>query len=1088
MLEAFGAASSVERLSAAGDFLERVPAAAELLIVGASLDAANDVARRVTATRGATFGLHRVSLTQLAVRLAEAEMARLGVAPATALSAEAVAARAAFEALRERALGYFAPVARFPGFAQALAATLAELRLGGVAADALETLDGPARDVAELARRFEAQLEDGKVADRAALLQIATRALDIADELGPLRRMPMVLLDVPLNGPVERAFVRALTKDSPAVLVTVAAGDDATREVLRSLGAREEPQERSSDRGGLARARDFLFAANVPQGEPSGDVLLFSAPGEGRETVEIARRILDEARAGTPFDEMAVLLRAPELYGSLLEVALRRADIPSWFTRGTKRPDPSGRAFLALLDCALENLSARRFAEYLSLGQVPPLDAAGAPPMDRVVWTAPEDETLRPAAENATAENLETATASPDPDADDHPVVAGTLRAPWRWEQLLVESAVIGGKERWNRRLHGLAAEYRARLAQIREDEPDSPRAAAIERDLANLEHLRRFAVPVIERLTALPREGSWGEWIAALETLAPMVLRRPERVLTVLAALRPLDVVGPVALGEVRDVLAGELTTLAERPPADRYGRVFVGTIEQARGRSFEIVFLPGLAERIFPQKPREDPILLDALRYQLGAGLATQDERGRRERLLLRLAVGAARRRLHLSYSRIEQTEARPRVPSFYALEVARALTGTVPEPQRMEREAAAAAGARLAWPAPDDPARAIDEVEHDLATLRALLARGEARGRARYLLELNDALARSLRTRWARWRGRFTPADGLVRVTDGTREMLAGARLGARAYSASALQKFAACPYQFFLSAICRLEPRPEVTSVVELDPATRGHLFHRVQADVMRALSDDGRLPLTAATLDAARTTLDRTLDRVADRYREELAPAIQRVWQDEVESMRADLRMWLEQSAKTHAEWEPIAFELAFGLKRDPANDPRSVESEVTLAEGWRLRGIVDLIERRRGAAELRVTDYKTGRDYTKRNLVVGGGEMLQPVIYGLAVEQLLGARVVESRLYYCTRAGGFGERVVTLSGETRGRGPEVLALIDRAIAAGFLPPAPRARACGICDFRDVCGPHEEVRVRLKEQARMDELRTLRDWP
>src|SRR5436309_7738863 len=135
-----------------------------------------------------------------------------------------------------------------------------------------------------------------------------------------------------------------------------------------------------------------------------------------------------------------------------------------------------------------------------------------------------------------------------------------------------------------------------------------------------------------------------------------------------------------------------------------------------------------------------------------------------------------------------------------------------------------------------------------------------------------------------------------------------------------------------------------------------------------------------------------------------------------------------------------------------------------------------------------GAPDLRVTDYKTGRDYTKRNLVVGGGEMLQPVLYGLAVEQLLGARVVESRLYYCTRAGGFGERVVALSGEARGRGTEVLGLIDRAIAAGFLPPAPRARACGICDFRDVCGPNEEIRVKLKEQARMDELRALRDWP
>ena len=36
---------------------------------------------------------------------------------------------------------------------------------------------------------------------------------------------------------------------------------------------------------------------------------------------------------------------------------------------------------------------------------------------------------------------------------------------------------------------------------------------------------------------------------------------------------------------------------------------------------------------------------------------------------------AVGAATDRLSLSYPRVEPTEARPRVPSFYGLEVARA-----------------------------------------------------------------------------------------------------------------------------------------------------------------------------------------------------------------------------------------------------------------------------------------------------------------------------------------------------------------------------------------------------------------------------
>src|SRR5213593_50838 len=66
MLEAFQSPSAAERLNAANAFVERVPAATEVLIVGATRDAADDLARRVTVARGATFGLHRVSLTQLA--------------------------------------------------------------------------------------------------------------------------------------------------------------------------------------------------------------------------------------------------------------------------------------------------------------------------------------------------------------------------------------------------------------------------------------------------------------------------------------------------------------------------------------------------------------------------------------------------------------------------------------------------------------------------------------------------------------------------------------------------------------------------------------------------------------------------------------------------------------------------------------------------------------------------------------------------------------------------------------------------------------------------------------------------------------
>src|SRR6185295_9708667 len=238
-----------------------------------------------------------------------------------------------------------------------------------------------------------------------------------------------------------------------------------------------------------------------PIRERAGDVRLFSAPGEGREAVEIVRRILDEAAGGVRFDEMAVLLRTPRQYLGLLEHACARGDVPAYFDRGTRRPDPAGRAFVALLACAIEGLSAKRFDEYLSLGQVPRFPspagefAAGSSespgtallgvPFDQNDPEQPEDATLDPGA--------------PAIDSDDEAIVAGTLRSPWKWEELIVESAVVGGRTRadggvrWRRRLDGLASDYRIRIAELRHEEPESSRIQRYTRDLRNLAHLRAF-------------------------------------------------------------------------------------------------------------------------------------------------------------------------------------------------------------------------------------------------------------------------------------------------------------------------------------------------------------------------------------------------------------------------------------------------------------------------------------------------------------------------------------------------------------------------------------------------------------------
>jgi CRISPR/Cas system-associated exonuclease Cas4 (RecB family) len=1076
------------RLDAARDFVRARSKTGEVLIVGASRGAGDDLARSIALESGATLGLQRFSLTQLAARLATRLLAERELTPASSLGSEAVAARAAFDASREGTLRYFRPVADTPGFPLALARTVEELRLARVGRSDLAGLPLGGADLAALLDKVETRFTEASATDRAALFATATEA--VASSPASLR-VPLLLLDVPLDSAVERDFVAALVRTSPDVLITVPFGDLAALERLKVLGVEPEVLEPTGD-SDLAALRRNLFASRTPPERASrGDLRFFSAPGEARECVEVARRIVEEARAGVPFDEMAVFLRSPQRYVGLLEHALSRAGVPAWFDRGTVRPHPAGRAFLAILACACETLSARRFAEYLSLAQVPRLDAARR----EFEFVVPDDEALvavAPGADEAPAAAPAREDASPpEADDDDVAVVAGSLRAPWKWETLIVESAVIGGDPaRWHRRLDGLAQEYVLQREAERRDAPDSPKIARIERDLRNLSHLRAFALPIIDVLASWPSSATWGEWLDRFAALAPLVLRSPERVLGVLAELRPMSDIGPVPLDEARDVVAERLLGLDTESPRYRYGRVFVGSAQQARGRVFRIVFVPGLAERMFPQKPHEDPMLLDEeMRIPLGAGLPIQEDRARAERLLLRLAVGAPTERLWLSYPRIEISESRPRVPSFYALDVMRAITGRIPNHEDLQQAASLEGAAGLAWPAPENPALAIDDLEHDLAVLRRLFLVEDARtvrGHAHYLLRLNDCLKRSVSARWARGRSAWSPFDGLTRVTGRTRPLLDTQRLTARPYSLSALQKYSACPYQFLLSAVYRLEPAEDPEPLQKLDPLTRGAIFHEAQAEFLRELHRTGALPLTNDGVMHALSVLDGVVERLAANYHETLAPAIERVWQDEIADIAKDLRIWARKLPET-ADWTPEYFEFSFGLS-DEGRDPRSVKDPVVIDGRFLLRGSVDVIETRRGGDLLRVTDHKTGKNRTTWKTVIGGGAILQPVLYSLAVERALGARVGSGRLFYCTAAGGFAEHEIPINDANRRLGLEALEIVDRALELGFLPAAPNERACTWCDFRAVCGPNEAARVRHKAQDKLGDLEALRSRP
>ena len=966
------------------DFVVRAAAAGPVLVLAPMRAAADEVA--LEACTGALMGVQRLAFREFVLQLSNSELNRRALIPVGRFVREALAARVTAQAMERGELTYLRPVAGFPGFPRALTATFEELRLNAIDPERLRSCGESGPDLACLLDAYKRELSERRFADHAARVELARDAFSAS--YNTLRQTAVVTLDLAPRSSLERE------------LLTSVMGAARTALELRIAPDAAEPAT------SLESLQRYLFSNDpVPVREEDGSVAILSTSGEALECVEIARAIHAAVAEGVPFDQIAILLRSPERHQPLILEALRRAGVPVACTLGARRPDATGRSLLALLHCAEEGLSASRFAEYLSLGQMPS-----------------DEETVTPAL----------------------------------WERLLVDAAVIGGVARWETRLAGLREEFHQRHAR----EVDEAAREFLARRMQAVENLARLAVPMVARLDALPKRAQWGEWVAALGELSEFALREPERVIEVLEELEPMAEIGPVSLAEVLLVLGPRLNSLAGAPKESRFGKVWLGSVEEARSMAFRRVFLPGVNEGLFPRPPAEDPLLLHAQRSELGIELRAEDTE------LLGIAVACASERLHLSFSRLDLLTGRERVPSFYAFAAHRAAGGREIDVREFEVRARSATQTRIGWPAPSDAADAIDDAEFDLATLAP-----RAAGSGQYLKSLPGRSVESLRARWARWHKAWKAADGLLVEEIGS-DVFTPYLLSQRPWSPSALQQYARCPYRFALHGIFGLRAAGQPTGIQRMDPATRGELYHAVQFELLRAPD-----PLEQ---------LDEVLQRVAARFEADLAPAIPQIWRAEIDAIRGDLRGWLQQRAAREPDWTPQFAELSFGLHDPMGHDPRSRKEAVEIEGGFQLQGSIDLVERH-ASGILRVVDHKTGRMPDPRPELVGFGEVLQPTLYSLAAEQILGEPVAVGRLYYSTIAQNYATVDVTVNDWMRQRALQVLRVIDEAMRNGFLPATPRKDGCKRCEYLPVCGPYEEERVGEKSQPELKALKELRTW-
>jgi RecB family exonuclease len=1035
------------------------------VLIVPSQAAALEWPRRLASSGRAVAGLYAMKLRDLARALAEPALLGRGLQAWDPGHDALLAARllGGKHGLRLPAAAPMAPVAA------ALARTLAELRLAGLAPERLQAVADRSgatledverlRAVAALYRAFH-DAREGRVADPTTVLEAASHARLSG---GAFDGASFLIVDDLEAAPLEREFVKALAglasvrlleRERPASLRAgsfAAFAEAAGIPVAHWSDTLLAPLAPKAPPPALARLRSHLFGPPAPGPVADASVELLTAPGEAAEVRAIVRRLLREARGGIPFEEMGVILPRPNDYANHFADLLGRLGIPHRLHPSLPlRYGRAARSLLLLLRC--RGLARAAVLEFLTFA---PLEQASL---------VPEREACRPA----------------------------------MWDQVSRDARIVSELPRWRAGLDVYARGEREAGAR----DKDAARRERRERRAKDADTLLRLVEALAATLDELSGEAAWPEWSRRLSAAFDRWIgpeRDREAVASVFADLAGLSAFGARApWAEVEAVLEARLDW--ERVPLDPVagGAIHVGALDAIAGLSFRVVAIPGLVEGGYPGTARPDPFLLDPEREALGAApspsapaagprqqlglfdapaptspaaspLPTSQDRVLEARRDFHRAISQASERLILSYPRADARTGRERMPSLFFVAAASALAGapvSLAELARAVRE--------------DDPATlplpdALDASERDRARVRS-----GGRPAAEAIAAGSLFFKQSRLATDARWSNRLTAYDGLVMPlpVEIARKL---DPVAAGPISASRLATFARCGFQYLLEHVLKLEAALEPEERRKLDPLERGSLFHEVAELYLRERRDAGELPVTDTA--EARGRLLEMADQALDRFLAGSPPRFTLLWERERTRFRATLVKWLAREVANTARSTPAHFEVSFGLPvPKDENEPHTEEPlEIELGDGRTLRvsGKIDRIdESPDGTLVLR--DYKTGKaPWRDTGGFFKGGRQLQIPFYILAASKLFPEQPVsQAFLDYVDGGRQVSLDPAAVHGETFRN--LLTALVD-TIAGGTFVQEPSA--CEWCDFTAVCGP--APLLSLRRSYKLNDPRVLR---
>lgn len=898
--------------------------------------------------------------------------------------------------------GRFARVAEHPTTERRLVQAHRELSdLDDTRLDVLAGLSAAASEVVRLHRAVKTLLAGDWYMEQDLLESARHR---VASDAGVVAPLGAVIVHLPERfTPARSALLTTVGRSVPTTIVAALTGhadaDAAVVDGLRSLGV--VPAD----------------PAPPPVSLPAFDITTVSDADD--EVRHVVRGIVAAAREGVAFDRMAVLWGTPQPYLRLLHDHLGAAGIPlNGAAVTTLAESTAGRVLQRLL--ALPDRNYRR-EDVIGLMSSAPIRWRGTPVPSRA------------------------------------------------WDQISRDAGVVKGMDDWDRRLGRYIADARNDIEAMGDDPEYEWRVHRLTRSAELAEQLQAFMADLAASLARGAAVTSWRDrarWcgrllrghLASQQTWPDHERRAAERVDAALDRLATLDAVESRSdLQVFRRTLDLELDGGLGRTGSFGNG-VLIGPASVATGMQLDRVWVVGMSEGSFPARMREDSLLPDRERRDVGVLTLRADRTGDEHRAFLAaVAAVSASGRLHLLHPRGDLRQSNERAPSRWLMDMVHQCTGdatvsgadldALDQPWMHHVPSFAAGIMSSAFPA--------TQQEYELQSLAAEARRaGTVSGHE--LLHAVPALGAGATLQDERGSTRFTRFDGnlggLGVRPPGTED---------RAGSATALETWARCPHQFLVRYLLGVNPLETPELRVRIDPLSKGALLHRILETFVQGEIDAGRTgPVRWTEGDRAR------LHEIADA---EFAAAEARgltgealYWRRDQVLMRRDLDAFLDTDNERRRErgLVPVATELGFGLR-----GAEPVALDVPDHPPVRIRGSIDLVDET-PEGDLVVIDYKTGRYQSmSADEPHKAGTKLQLVLYAIAARDVLGRpdAAVESWYWHLRPDAGYRTAGYEVTPAVEGAVLGAVATIVDGIAAGVFPMHPDEStrtqwvSCPFCD-------------------------------